>query len=349
MKKRISSILLALLTAVLLLCALPMVISAAETTEPTVSIERYNLTFKDNVYLKYAVKFSGVADSSIKSSSIGMLFYTSPKSEYTKGNAAYSVGVTGFTNLDGVKHYTFVNNQFTAKTMSEYVYAVAYLDYNGETYYSAPSKYSVLEYAYSKLGKTGVASDDQNFINLLNATLYQGAMAQIYFDYNTDRLANDNYFKVSVEGGLLEDGFTSGLYHTGETATLTAPETNGELVFYGWNDEQGTLVSTENPLVLTSFDSNKTYVASYSVKYSEGLEFVSNGNGTCYVKSIGTCTDTELLIPPTSPDGDRVTNIGMRAFYGCETITSVTIPDSVTSIYDSAFAYCKCLTSIKVD
>ena len=48
--------------------------------------------------------------------------------------------------------------------------------------------------------------------------------------------------------------------------------------------------------------------------YSEGLKFTSNGDGTCYVSGIGSCTDTVVNIPPTSPEGDTVTSIGVNAF-----------------------------------
>ena len=106
-------------------------------------------------------------------------------------------------------------------------------------------------------------------------------------------------------------------------------------------------------------------------KTSEGLEFFSNGDGTCYVSGIGTCTDTDIVIPTTSPDGDRVTaiggsafrmnidvtsvtipdgvtKIGRETFYICESLTSVKIPDSVTSIGNRAFAYCDSLLSVKI-
>ena len=78
---------------------------------------------------------------------------------------------------------------------------------------------------------------------------------------------------------------------------------------------------------------------------SVGLSFSSKGDGTCYV-SVGTCTDTEIVIPSTSPEGDVVKDINYAAFSGCSNITSVYIPDSVTSLSSSAFASCTSLTSV---
>lgn len=37
---------------------------------------------------------------------------------------------------------------------------------------------------------------------------------------------------------------------------------------------------------------------------------------------------------------NSVTNIGIRAFWGCESLTKINIPDSVTNIGDSAFCGC---------
>ncbi len=52
---------------------------------------------------------------------------------------------------------------------------------------------------------------------------------------------------------------------------------------------------------------------------------------------------TSVTIP------NSVTSIGERAFYKCTGLTSVTIPNSVTSIGDRAFGSCSGLTSIKVE
>ncbi len=82
------------------------------------------------------------------------------------------------------------------------------------------------------------------------------------------------------------------------------------------------------------------------VKYSEGLEFTLNSDGESYsVTGIGTCKDTNLIIPAIYNE-KPVIAIGAQAFYKCGSITSVIIPDSVTSINSESFRSCRELTSI---
>ncbi len=83
-------------------------------------------------------------------------------------------------------------------------------------------------------------------------------------------------------------------------------------------------------------------------KPSEGLAYTSNGDGTCFVSGIGSCTDTEIVIPAIAPTGDLVTAIGMYAFDGCTSLTSVYIPEGVTRIGEAAFVDCSGLTSIVI-
>lgn len=56
---------------------------------------------------------------------------------------------------------------------------------------------------------------------------------------------------------------------------------------------------------------------------------------------------TEIVIPKTY-NGELVTSIGNYAFVGCDSLTSVTIPDSVTSIAEWAFYSCSGLTSVTI-
>ena len=57
----------------------------------------------------------------------------------------------------------------------------------------------------------------------------------------------------------------------------------------------------------------------YEAIYDEKGEVVSYA-----VSGIGSCTDTDLVIPPISPDGDMVVGIDSDAFAYCTTLTSWT-------------------------
>lgn len=80
-----------------------------------------------------------------------------------------------------------------------------------------------------------------------------------------------------------------------------------------------------------------------------GLAYASNGNGTCTLTGLGSCTDPYIVIPTTSPAGDVVTAIAARAFYGCEFVTAIQLPSTVSSIGALAFASCPALIYISVD
>lgn len=82
---------------------------------------------------------------------------------------------------------------------------------------------------------------------------------------------------------------------------------------------------------------------------SSELRFASNGDGTCVIVGLGTCTDTCVVIPEYAPTGERVTEIGAMAFYGCESITAIQIPASVAKIGELALAACKNLGYIAVN
>ncbi len=101
---------------------------------------------------------------------------------------------------------------------------------------------------------------------------------------------------------------------------------------------------------------------------SDGLEFRSNGDGTCTLVGIGNCTDKAIVIPSTVgedsvtsiADGalrdelgitslvipDSVTSIGQYAFYGCYNLIGAVIGEGVTSIGTRAFQYCMRLVEV---
>ncbi len=80
-------------------------------------------------------------------------------------------------------------------------------------------------------------------------------------------------------------------------------------------------------------------------KTAEGLEYKLSGD-VYYIMSIGSCTDTAIIIPSTY-NGKTVVGINRKAFAGAS-LVSVIIPDSITSIDEEAFRGCRELTSIMI-
>ncbi len=77
---------------------------------------------------------------------------------------------------------------------------------------------------------------------------------------------------------------------------------------------------------------------------SAGLEYKIEGNSAVLV-GIGNCTDKNIVIAPTF-GGVPVTMIEPFAFYNCDFIESVVIPEGVTIIGDEAFYLCKNLKKV---
>ena len=79
---------------------------------------------------------------------------------------------------------------------------------------------------------------------------------------------------------------------------------------------------------------------------SVGLAYELNSDGTGYVVTgIGTCTDTEIVIP-SKHKGLPVTAIGNKAFYDCTSLTHVVIADGIKKIETYAFEKCRNLMNV---
>lgn len=83
--------------------------------------------------------------------------------------------------------------------------------------------------------------------------------------------------------------------------------------------------------------------------YSQGLSYISLGNGTCAVAGVGSCTDTCIIIPYKNPSGEIVVSISEKAFFGSQNISAVFLPSSVSSIGNMAFSACPSLAYFSVD
>ena len=95
-----------------------------------------------------------------------------------------------------------------------------------------------------------------------------------------------------------------------------------------------------------TFDQEKICtVCGFKYPYTAGIEYELRPDGRSYVvNGIGTATDKNIVLM-SSYNSLPVTHIAENAFYR-EQITSITIPDSVTSIGKGAFGVCNLLNSI---
>ncbi len=336
--------------AVIMLLAAVFTVSADNTEESAPTIDYATVVFADAVDLRYLVNSDDEGQTAL-------LVWTSvPENKnFTKETAntvltSYHVDTT---SVPGKTYKAFTYDKVAARQMGD-TYYVRALYTNGETaLYSKVVKYSVQQYAKSMLGLLDKpaysGADAATILPLLESMLNYGANAQLHFHHNEDRLVNASTVMVKVVGGTLaEDGLTSGIYYPGDTVNLTAPETDADgKTFAKWIDGEGVQIATEAIASVMLGETNAEYTAVYeSTTYSKGLAYTLSRDGTYYtVSGIGTCTDTDIVIPATY-ESKPVTAIGASAFYGCVSFTGITIPESITSIGYNAFYNCHKLIEV---
>lgn len=81
-------------------------------------------------------------------------------------------------------------------------------------------------------------------------------------------------------------------------------------------------------------------------KASEGLEFASNGDGTCKWVGLGTCTDTEVIVPEKNGEEMVVAIAEHTMDFTVETVTKVVLPETIKSIDINAFDRVRCLETV---
>ena len=117
-------------------------------------------------------------------------------------------------------------------------------------------------------------------------------------------------------------------------ATSNSNLANNNLVFADYPDSSQIVIANGKTFRYEIIDSENHYVALY--KNAGGDDNDPNMTGNITIPSSVTVLSTEYT----------VTTLGYSAFYLCEGITSVTIPDCVTEICGWAFSHCESLSQL---
>lgn len=140
---------------------------------------------------------------------------------------------------------------------------------------------------------------------------------------------------------LIIDGVVSG----GGPSTQWE-KANVEVIYYKQNLKEGSALLGKTRTIIdtpiATISKQNTSVKSVGLEGSD-VDVILTNNVTKLYSAFYFCRSlTSVTLPNT------ITVIGTNAFYYCDSLTSITIPDSVTTIDKQAFCYCSSLKEITI-
>ena len=202
-----------------------------------------------------------------------------------------------------------------------------------------------------------------------SALAYDCKVDGIYYDLNNDdKTASVTYMglytsdnkdayvgNIIIPESITYSGTTYSVTSIGDNAfwgcsgltSVTIPNSVSYIGYGAFSDCSG-LTSVTIPNSITSIGNSAFYGCSGLTSVT-----VDNNNGTYNSRNncnaiIETSTNSLIVGCKNTIIPNSVTSIGNSAFYGCSGLTSVTIPNSVTYIGISAFERCSGLTSVTI-
>lgn len=203
----------------------------ADYSDVKLEIVSKNLSYNSEVYVMFAVDAKGVSQDNVE-----MLFWSNKPSAVTDTPKFVDSSYEVATRPDGTVIFDCVFSSYgvAAKDFPDEIYCAAHV--KNSDVYSEIARYSVLEYLFERLTSEGINEVQSN---MYNAAISYGECAQQLLNHST-ALSPLNMTYVAVEGGVLSDGFSSGVYAASDTLTVIAENHD---TFSAWADENGEIVS----------------------------------------------------------------------------------------------------------
>lgn len=245
----------------------PVKAEAAENTEePQITLVGANVSLKDSVNIVYAAAVKGYDYTKYKTK---LIVWKTPQKDYTIENALKIIeknkdktdkSEVECVIVDSSYHATLGSYScdmfyygMPAKNIVDQLYVKAYVEIDGKEYYSDTTKYSLLEYLYDQLSKSGLTEYQKRMYEII---LKYGGRAQDLFDYLRNRRADDTFYSIHVENGTFADGFTRGMFLEGEKVVMTANAAPEGKKFAYWQDMNGIILGYEEVLTVKATSAN---------------------------------------------------------------------------------------------
>ena len=255
-----------------------------------------------------------------------------------------SAGAVDAVGEDGEAFISFASSDFTSQFFpdgNEYASTCTSAKITGAgTYTVSVSAVSVTEDDVQALGATGLLYANIMVVN--GETLFPGMAIKI-----------DSVKFDGLEAALTGTPYTHS-FDGSTTITELCNPWAANIPADARTAIDGSLADDATATAL-SLDSSTYWVTmeiDFTVSLASSVEKIGDYYQATDDKSVAivgyTGTATTLAIPSTIA-GKPVSSIGEAAFYDCNSLTSITIPDSITKIDENAFAGCPNLATITVN
>ena len=287
-------------------------------------------------------------------------------------------------SYDGKLKVLNLKSAYTLSSGQKFVIPIVLEDLDAEDSIYMPDAYTNLRFADSK--PEWMHYDGGSRPAKLYGTVPEGAGGSYSLEFNIHGGKPFYSLPVTVLGATESAPTITGFAQTSDvTLTLTGEaEAGSSVVIYNGNTSLGTVIADLEGRFSSTFNSALS-AGSYSItaKTTDSAGNISQSSGSfnlvvitdmkteiptyeiisavlfsapltyLFQNNTITVTDCETsasgaLVIPSTYNGYPVTSIGAYAFQNCESLTSVTIPDSVTTIGRGAFRDCSSLTSILI-